>query len=181
MGRDVDGVAERGQVVGAVRAGDQTQPGGAGVHADRDRRPRPCLAVTVHGRDQGVGGVDGAPGVIDGVVPEEQGDHAVADELVHGAVEALHDAGRPGIESPHRVAERGRREALREGRRAAHVGEENRHLALASRCDRTQAASAERSGRATPAPADQAREPGQHGARWGQAQLAARGGWKLRQ
>src|SRR5262249_16403818 len=47
VGRHVDGVAERGQVVGAVRAGDQTQPGGAGVHADRDRWPRPRLALTV--------------------------------------------------------------------------------------------------------------------------------------
>ena len=100
MGRDVDGVAERGQVVGAVRAGDQTQPGGAGVHADRHRWPRSRLALTVQRRDQGVGGVDGAPRVVDGVVPEEQGDHPVADELVHGAVEAFHDAGRPGIESP---------------------------------------------------------------------------------
>src|SRR5262249_16682314 len=69
-----------------------------------------------------------------GQTRQEDGDDPIAQHPIDGAAEAPEHVGGDPVEASHDLAEGGGGEPLPEGGRAAHVGEEDRHLELATPC-----------------------------------------------
>src|SRR5262249_60298089 len=69
-----------------------------------------------------------------GQTRQEEGDDPVAQHPIDGAAEPPEHVGGDPVEASHDLAEGGGGEPLPEGGRAAHVGEEDRHLELATPC-----------------------------------------------
>jgi len=131
--READRVADR-RVLALAAGADRTGDHLTGVDPDPGGEVEPWAAAQL-GRVLGdvvehlQGGVAGAPSmVLVGDRRAEDGHDAVAGELVDGAREALDCAGEDGEEALHDLAPLLRVLPLGEVHRAAHVGEEDRHL-----------------------------------------------------
>jgi hypothetical protein len=127
--RDVDGVAERGEVARGLRA-HHPDEGDPRVHARPQGDPR--LAGGVAGCDQeGLGRVDPPPGMLrTGHEGEEQRDHLVPDELLDDRVGFDEDVLGDRVEAVHETREVPRRHLSSQLARAADVGEQHRELHL---------------------------------------------------
>jgi hypothetical protein len=122
--RDVDRVAERGEVGDGRVGADGAYVRDAGVDAGTDRNE-------VGRRAQQVGcGLDRLSCVVRTDGGHVERDYLVADELVDEPVAVDYDTVRAVEEAVHQPAELRRPHLLRERRRPAHVGEQHRDLDL---------------------------------------------------
>jgi len=133
MGGDVDRIAEGGDVTPAIGPRYLTEPDPAGVHGHADGGARRPVGVALDLAQESMRGLDGSTRMIRaGDTGDEEGDDAVTDHLLDDAAPAPDDVPGKVVEAAHLLAERRRGQALRQGRRAAHVGEQDRHLELAA-------------------------------------------------